>query len=221
LQLGPCPQFGKSEVAVYCEHCGLRILPERPVCTRCGKSPTYEWIQLTSLLVILLAVIGNEVTGWLLLPKVAATHPSSHFFHTWLWLDRETSIYGWMPLAAGLLMWEFYVWRQVRKAKPVTKIRSWVSRKILTFVLAAGFAPILPWWIPAGQPSEKTMATLSQYPGLPCAISWGAILIVATVLCCKAETRNLLLGNGKTLSLVSLGALAAFMALTLVGWALT
>jgi hypothetical protein len=31
----------------------------------------------------------------------------------------------------------------------------------------------------------------------------------------------LLLGNGKTLSLVSLGALAVFMALTLVGWALT
>jgi hypothetical protein len=124
---------------VYCEHCGLRILPEHPVCTRCGKSPTYEWIQLTSLLVILLAVIGNEVTGWLLLPKMAATHPSGHFFRTWLWVDRETSVYGWMPLALGLLMWEFYVWRQVRKAKPVTKIRSWVSRKILTFVLAAGF----------------------------------------------------------------------------------
>jgi len=33
-----------------------------------------------------------------------------------------------------------------------------------------------------------------------------------------AETRNLLLGNGKTLSLVSLAALAGFMALTLVGW---
>lgn len=221
MLLGRYLQSGKSEVAVYCENCGLRILPERPVCTRCGKSPTYEWIQLTSLLVILLAVIGNEVTGWLLLPKVAATHPSGHFFRTWLWVDRQTSVYGWMPLAAGLLMWEFYVWRKVRKAKPVTKIRSWISRKILTFVLAAGFAPILPWWIPAGQPSEKTMATLTMYPGLPCAISWGAILIVATVLCSKAETRNLLLGNGKTLSLVSLGALAMFMVLTLVGWSLT
>jgi hypothetical protein len=45
------------------------MFPERPVCTRCGKSPTYEWIQLTSLLVIFLAVMGNEVTGWFLLPK--------------------------------------------------------------------------------------------------------------------------------------------------------
>jgi len=85
----------------------------------------------------------------------------------------------------------------------------------------SGFAPILPWWLPAGQPSDKTLATMAQYPGLPCAVSWGAILIVATVLCCKAETRNLLLGNGKTLSLVSLGALVMFMALTLVGWSLT
>jgi hypothetical protein len=65
------------------------------------------------------------------------------------------------------------------------------------------------------------MSTLAQYPGLPCAISWGAILIVATVLCCKAETRNLLLGNGKTLSLVSLTALAIFMGLTLFGWSVT
>ncbi len=210
-----------SEVALYCEHCGLKILPERPVCTRCGITPAHEWIQLTSLVVLLLAAIGNGVTGWLLLPKLAATHPAGLFFRGWLWADREMSVYGWMPLAAGLLTWEFYVWRKIRRAKPVTKVRSWVSRKILTFVLAAGFAPILPWWIPAGQPSEKTMAVITRYPGLPCAISWGAILIVATVLCCKAETRNLLLGRGKTLSLVSLGVLAMFVAMTLVGWALT
>jgi len=124
-------------------------------------------------------------------------------------------------MAGGLLIWEFYVWRKVRKAKPITKVRSWVSRKILTFVLAAGFAPVLPWWLPAGQPSEKTMALLTRYPGLPCAISWGAILIVAIVLCCKAETRNLLLGSGKALSLVSLGAMTVFLTLTLVGWSLT
>jgi hypothetical protein len=206
---------------VYCEHCGLKILPERPVCTRCGKAPVYEWIQLTSLAVILLAVIGNAITEWLLLPRVAATHPTGFFFRGWLWVDHAAGLYGWMPLAAAMLAWEFHVWRKVRKPKPIAKVKSWVNRKILTFVLAAGFAPILPWWIPAGQPSEKTLAMLGQYPGLPCAISWGAITIVATVLCCKPETRNLLLGRGKTLSLVSLGALAMFLALTLVGWSLT
>src|SRR5258708_26471626 len=116
-----------------------------------------------------------------------------------------------MLLGAGVLMREFYVWRQVRKAKSVSKIRSWLSRKILTFVLAAGFAPILPWWLPAGQASDKTLATMAQYPGLPCAVSWGAVLIVATVLFCKGETRNLLLGKGKTLLLVCVGSLGVFL----------
>lgn len=218
----PCDRFGgEKRGAVYCEHCGLKIWPERPVCTRCGKTPAHEWIQLTSLAVLLLAAVGNAVAGWTVLPRLAAAHPHGYFFRGWLWMDHEAGLYGWMPLAAALLVWEFYVWRKVRRAKPVTKMRSWLSRKLLSFVLAAGFAPILPWWIPAGQPSEKTMALLARYPGLPCAISWAAILIVAIALCCKAETRNLLLGNGKTLSLVSLAVLAMFVAFTLVGWSLT
>jgi hypothetical protein len=206
---------------VYCEHCGLKILSERPVCTRCGRAPSYEWVQLLSLAIIVLAAMGNAVAGLFLLPKLSAVHPSGLFFRSWLWIDRESSLYGWMPLAAALLLWEFFVWRKIRKAKPVTKIKSWVSRKILAFVLAAGFAPILPWWIPANQPSEKTLAALSQYPGLPCAISWGAVLIVAVVLCIKAETRDLLLGRGRALSLVSLAALTLFLLLTLFGWSLS
>jgi hypothetical protein len=218
--LGGVVIWEQKEVAVYCEHCGLKILPERPVCTRCGRAPSYEWVQLLSLAIILLATIGNSVAGLFLLPKLSAAHPSGLFFRSWLWIDRESSLYGWMPLAAALLLWEFFVWRKIRKARPVTKIKSWVSRKILAFVLAAGFAPILPWWIPANQPSERTLAALSQYPGLPCAISWGAVLIVAVVLCIKAETRDLLLGRGKALSLVSLAALTLFLMLTLFGWSL-
>lgn len=202
---------------MYCEHCGLKILPERPVCTRCGRAP-HEWEQLFSLSIFLLAAIGNSVCQLYLLPKAYAAHPSSLFFRGWLWADRESSLYGWMPLAATLLLWEFFVWRKMRRLKPVTKIKGWVSRKILAFVLAAGFAPILPWWIPANQPSERTLAALSQYPGLPSGISWGAVLIVAIVLCVKAETRYMLLGKGKVLSLVSLGVLTLFLTLTLLGW---
>jgi hypothetical protein len=208
---------------VYCEHCGIKIFPERPVCTRCGRAPSHEWVQLLSLAVLLLATIGNSVAGLYLLPKLSATRPSVFFFRAWLWTDREGALYGWMPLAAALLLWEFFVWRKVRKTKPkpVTKIKSWVSRKILAFVLAAGFAPILPWWIPANQPSERTLATLARYPGLPCAVSWGGVLVVAVALCLKAETRDALLGRGKALSLVSLGALAVFLMLTLFGWSLS
>jgi len=206
---------------VYCEHCGLKIFPERPICTRCGRTPSREWIQLLSLAVLLMATIGNSVAGLFLLPKLSTMHPSVLFFRGWLWADRESSLYGWVPLATALLLWEFFVWRKIRKSKPIPKIKGWVSRKILAFVLAAGFAPILPWWLPANQPSEKTLAALSRYPGLPCAISWGGVLIVAVVLCLKAETRDCLLGKGKTLSLISLGALAVFLMLTLFGWSLS
>ena len=124
-------------------------------------------------------------------------------------------------MAAALLSWEYFVWRKFRKNKTAPKIKSWVSRKVLTFVLAAGFAPILPWWIPAGQPSDKTVAALASYPGLPCIISWSAVLLVAAILCIKSDTRDRLLGHGKVLSLVSLSALAVFLAMTLLGWSLT
>jgi hypothetical protein len=206
---------------VYCEHCGLQIFPERPICTRCGKPPAHEWVQLISLSVLLLAAIGNAVAAMFLLPKLSVAHPATVFFRAWLWVDRQGALYGWMPLAAALLVWEFFVWRKFRRKKRETKIKGWISRKILAFVLAAGFAPILPWWVPANQPSERTLASLARYPGLPSAISWGGVLIVAIVLCVKGETRNCLLGKGKALSLVSLGALALFLMFTLLGWSLS
>ena len=211
----------KVRSSLYCEYCGLQILPQRPVCTRCGKTPSRQWIQFFALLVLLLAIAANSLAGWLLLPRLAAVHPRQLFFRAWLWLDVESALYGWMPLAAALLAWEFFVWRKIRKNKPVPKIKGWVSRKLLTFVLAAGFAPILPWWIPAGQPSDKTLAALAKYPGLPSVISWSAVLIVAAVLCIKAETRDRLLGQGKILAILSLSALALLLALTLLGWSHT
>ena len=56
---------------------------------------------------------------------------------------------------------------------------------------------------------------------MPSAISWGGVLIVAIVLCVKGETRNCLLGKGKALSLISLGALALFLMCALLGWSLS
>jgi hypothetical protein len=213
--------WGKVRSTVYCEYCGLQILPQRPVCTRCGETPTRQWMQFISLIVLFLAILGNSLAGWLVLPRLIAAHPSRVFFRVWLWIDLNSSLYGWIPLAAALLAWEFLVWRKIRKNKPMPKIKGWISRKILTFVLAAGFAPVLPWWLPAGQPSDKTLATLARYPGLPCGISWCAVLLVAAVLCIKAETRDRLLGQGRLLSIVSLSALAALLALTLLGWSMT
>ena len=206
---------------MYCENCGLQIFPEHPCCTRCGKVPTQQFLQLTALAVLLLAIAGNSLAGLFLLPRLAATHHSSRVFGAWLWMDQESALYGWVPLAVALLAWEFFVWRRFRKRKTAAKIKSWVSRKILTFVLAMGFAPILPWWLPAGQPSDRTLATLSRYPGLPCVVSWSAMAIVALVLAGKAETRDHLLGRGKGLMAVSLTVLTTFVALILFGWSRT
>jgi hypothetical protein len=207
---------------MHCENCGLQIFPERPRCTRCGAPPPHQFVQLFALAVLLLTIIGNSLTSWFLLPKLAVTHSHHFFFRAWLWTDLQGAQYGWMPMAVALLTWECLVWRKIRKKRQtMPKIKSWVTRKALSFVLAAGFAPILPWWIPIGQPSDKTLSAMASYPGLPCIVSWSAILIVAIVLCLKAETRDLVLGRGKVLSAVSLGCLALFMALTLVGWSFT
>jgi len=207
---------------MYCQNCGLQIFPEKPQCTRCGAAPAQQYFQLMALGVLLITLVGNLLTSWLLLPRLVATHPQNYLYRAWLWTDVEGARYGWMPLAAALLAWEWFVWRKIRKKRQTApKIKGWVSRKLLSFVLAAGFAPMLPWWIPIGQPSDKTLAAMASYPGLPCAISWTAILIVSVVLCLKADTRDMVLGRGKVLSIVSLGCLALFLTLTLVGWSFT
>lgn len=206
---------------MYCEHCGLQILPQKPVCTRCGVSPTYHWVQLTGLLLLFVATLGNGLIAWFVLPRMAASHPGHHFFPAWAWTARNISLYGWIPLAVALLAWDFLVWQKVKKSKPMPKIKGWVSRKMLTFVLAAGFAPILPWWVPAGQPSDKILSTLSTHPGLPALVSWSAILVACALLCANAETRDMLLGRGKALSMVSLGAVILVLSLTVVGWSLS
>jgi hypothetical protein len=183
--------------------------------------PSQQLLQLVGLAILFLVIVGNSVAGWFLLPRLAVTHRSNHLFGAWLWADQETAQYGWVPMAVGLLAWEFFVWRKIRRKKTAAKVKGWVSRKILTFVLAMGFAPILPWWLPAGQPSDKTLAALSRYPGLPCAVSWSAMIVVAVVLGIKGETRDRLLGRGKALLVVSLSALTAFVALTLLAWSRT
>jgi len=173
------------------------------------------------LLVLLLALLLNGLVAWFLLPRMAANHPGYRFFPAWAWMDRNISMYGWIPIAIALLVWDIVVWQKVKKAKPMPKIKGWISRKMLTFVLAAGFAPILPWWIPAGQPSEKVMSTFATHPGLPALVSWGAILVACALLCANSETRDMLLGRGKTLSIISIGVLALVFSLTVFGWSLT
>jgi len=47
------------------------------------------------------------------------------------------------------------------------------------------------------------------------------VLVVMVLLCSDAESRDYLLGHGKTLSIVSVGALMLVLTMTIVGWSVT
>jgi len=203
---------------MYCEHCGLQIFPKHPVCTRCGEAPTMQLWQFTSLLTLFLAVLCNSYLAWFLLPHFTDSHRGSLYFRSWLFISQKSSLYGWVPLALGLLAWDFFVWRKSRVKTP--KVKGWVTRKLLTFVLVAGITPFIPWWVPAGQPPQNFMTLIGRYPGLPAGLAWLAVLFVIVLLCLNAETRLSLLGRGRVLSAVSLGAMVVLLTLTVVGWTL-
>lgn len=203
---------------MYCEHCGLQIFPKHPVCTRCGGAPTLHLWQLTSLFTLFLTVLCNSYLACFLLPRFTGAHHAPLYFRSWLWLSQKGSLYGWAPAALGLLAWDYFIWRKARTKPP--KIRGWLTRKLLTFVLVAGITPFIPWWVPAGQPPQNFMTLIGRYPGLPAGLAWLAVLFVLVVLCANAETRLALLGRGRLLSVVSLGAMFLLLAMTIVGWSL-
>ncbi len=204
---------------MFCDRCGLNFLPKQSVCTRCNTSATRHWFQFMSLMTLLLAVACNALVAFLLLPRLVEGAHSAHartLFQGWMWFDRKSAMYGWAPIAAGLLAWDYLVWKEARP-----KVRGWFTRKLLTLSLAAGVAPILPWWIPAGQPPGQFMSMIAKYPGLPVLLAWAVVLVVLVLLCIDAESRDYLLGHGKVLSLVSLGLLMVVLTMTVVGWAAT
>jgi len=202
---------------MFCERCGLNFLPRQSVCTRCGAAATRHWLQLIGLATLLLAFSCNSLVGWVLLPRHTGGSRAHSMFRGWLWLDDKIALYGWVPLAIGILAWDLLVWRGSRR----TKIRGFVTRKLLTFSLVAGMTPFIPSWVPAGQPSQNFLAMIRSHPGLPLALAWGVVVLVVELVCLEAETRDSLLGQGKVLSLVGLGALVLVLGLTVWGWSIT
>lgn len=201
---------------MFCERCGLNFLPKQSVCTRCNASATRHWFQLMSLATLFVAIACNELVGWLLLPRAVAGSQPKLVFQAWFWFDQKFALYGWVPLAAALLAWDFLVWKEARP-----KLKGWFTRKLLTLSLTAGVAPILPWWMPSGAPPGQFLSMIGKYPGLPALVAWSVILVVVVLLCIDAESRDYLLGDGKVLSIVSLSMLTAVLAMTLVGWVVT
>lgn len=201
---------------MFCERCGLSFLPRESVCTRCGAAGTRYWLQLIGLTTLLLAFLCNALVEWLLLPRHTHGGGAQSIFRGWLWLDDKIALYGWVPLAIGILAWDFLVLRGSRRPK----IRGWVTRKLLTFSLVAGVTPFIPSWVPAGQPPQNFLTMIRSHPGLPLASAWGVVVLVIVLVCMEAETRDSLLGQGKVLSLVSLSALVLVLGMTLWGWSM-
>lgn len=201
---------------MFCERCGLNFLPKQSMCSRCNVVATRHWFQLMSLATLLVAVLCNALVGLLLLPRLVEGRHSRFVFRAWLWFDYKAALYGWVPIACALLAWDFLVWKA---AKP--KVKGWFTRKLLTFSLAAGMAPMLPWWVPAGQPPGQFLAMIGKYPGVPSLLAWGVVLVVVVLLCINAESRDYLLGHGKALSVVSVGLLLLVLTMTVVGWSVS
>ena len=171
---------------------------------------------MMSLVTLMVAVACNALVAFIFLPRLAAGNRAHGVFRAWLWFDYKSAMYGWVPVAIALLAWDFLVWKEARP-----KVKGWFTRKLLTFSLAAGVAPMLPWWVPAGQPPGQFLAMIGKYPGAPAALAWAVVLIVVVLLCSDAESRDYLLGHGKTLSVVSVGALLVVLTMTIVGWSAT
>lgn len=202
---------------MFCDRCGLQFLPRQSVCTRCGQTHSQHWLQLFGLLTLFVAVATNTLLGIFLLPRIAGTATHGRIlFRAWLWFDAKSALYGWAVLAFALLVWDYFLWRGSRP-----KVKGWVTRKILTLVLAAAVTPFIPAWLPAGQMSNEFMAAINKYPGLPSVLAWAAVFVVAALLCIHSETRESLLGRGRALSLVGIGMLALVLTMTVVGWSLS
>jgi hypothetical protein len=171
---------------------------------------------MMSLVTLLVAVLCNAMVGLLLLPRLIDGRHSRLVFRAWLWFDHNAALYGWVPLALGLLAWDLLVWKAARP-----RIKGWFTRKLLTVSLAAGLAPMLPWWIPAGQPPKQLLTMMAKYPGVPSLAAWAVVLLVIVLLCINSESRDYLLGHGKALSVISLGLLLLVVTMTVVSWSVT
>src|SRR5258708_40182408 len=101
----------RGRAKVFCDRCGLNFLPKQSVCTRCNTAATRHWFQLMSLMTLLMAVACNALVAFLLLPRLADGR-YSQFFQGWMWFDHKAALYGWVPVAAGVMGVAFEGWEE-------------------------------------------------------------------------------------------------------------
>src|SRR5260370_8119928 len=99
-----------------------------------------------SLMTIFVAVLCNTVLGLFLLPRLATAQHGHALFRGWYWFDQKVAVYGWVPLAIGLLAWDYFIWKEARP-----KVKGWFPRKLLTLPLTPALTPLPPCSIPSRQ----------------------------------------------------------------------
>jgi len=200
---------------LFCEDCGLQFLPKESVCSRCGSVPTRQWLQLVSLLTLVVTFTCNSLVDLYLLRRLVAGN--SHFlsFRAWLWFNDGFSTYGWAAIAIFLLVWS--IWSRQDWVKQITE---WVTRGLLVLLLAGGAAAALLPHVP-GRRAAEIRAFLGRHHDAELLLPWGIVALVAGVLCLDSETRDSLLGRGRLSTLISAGILLVMLTMMLQAWSAT
>jgi len=180
-----------------------------------------------SLITLVIAAAANAAIGVWLLPGLAMHSRRGDFAHqsfalrAWMWTDLKAALYGWIPLAFGLLAWDYFL-RHDDAAVISEKLKGWLVRSLLILAVATGLAPLVPRWL---RPPAAVLVTASRFPRLPAlaAVSgvewllpWSLVAAAAALLCINAQSRDSLLGHGRILGAVSLAALTAVLILVLL-----
>jgi hypothetical protein len=181
-----------------------------------------------SLVTLVIAAAGNAAVGVWLLPGLLATH-SRHIelaregfaLQAWMWTDLKAALYGWIPLAMGLLVWDYFL-RHEPAAVMSEKLKGWLVRGLLILAVAIGFAPLVPRWL---RPPAAVLVTAGKFPRMPVLaylsgaewlLPWTLVAAAAALLCINAQSRDSLLGHGRILGTVSVAALTVVLILVLL-----
>jgi hypothetical protein len=198
---------------LFCERCGQQFLPGESVCTRCRVSPTRHLLQLVSLVTLTVAVGWNSLLSLFFLPRLAAGE-HAELFRAWLRMSNFASLYGWLVIALGILVWSFWGRHGCQLQR-----KEWVARFFL-FLLLLGAGVAAPGsWLPASL-AARLHALLPTHglSGMGPISAWVSVVFVLGILSVDSETRDAMLGQGRALGWVSLASLLSVLALTTLGW---
>lgn len=197
---------------MFCDRCGIQFLGPQATCSHCGASPTRHWLQLVSLVTLAIALACNSLVALFLLPRLVVREEASFLYRGWHWFDERLSLYGWLAAAVALLVWLYWP-RFAYEAEREVKVARALLILLVLGALAVLVLPLLP-----GELLGGVRDSLAEQPVAAVSLAWGVVVLAVGILCLNPETRDRLWGDGRVLSLVSLGVLVLVLALMLVGW---